>query len=323
MPQTKYDPEKWLESTIRAIKDYAAAAFNSNIYTVVMEFPGADMDLKYLPLHKTVVHFEVDDMPETVLGFGENTFRMNYDEPTYTVNPQEAREHFINFDVGIWASDASGGTTSRMRARQILSWLFGGAQAIDALRAASNGGDGSVEIVRFGGGRFAIDSVNDQRVYRMVDGVLEVRVFSRTPLSKATGPAIEQITQQPVIWTQEDSGLILVEGAVMPEQLPAVVNLSLYRGDSWTQDFRLVKGSTPVDLSAATVAAQARDEAGTNYTITTAKGADPGVITLSMAPGYLDAGNYEYDIEVTDAGTVTTWIQGTLAVQRDVTNELP
>jgi hypothetical protein len=197
MQQTKFDPEKWLETTMRAIKDYVVNAINMNVYEVVMEFPGAALDAKELPLRKTIIHFEADDMPEKVIGFGDNIFRLNYDGPSETVNPQEAREHRIDFDVGIWSSDASGGTTARMRARQILSDLFGGAQAIERLRAASDGGDGCVEILRFGGGRFAIDTVNDQRVFRMVDGLLEVRVFSRTPLSDTPGPSIEEISQAP------------------------------------------------------------------------------------------------------------------------------
>lgn len=196
MPQTVYDPEKWLETTIRGIKDYVTNAINTRIYDVIMEFPAPILEKYQMPLKKTVIHFEVDDMPERLVGMGDNTFAMNYDALSQTVNPQEAREQRINFDVGVWASDESGGTTSRMRAKQILSTLFGGSQGITALRTVTDGGDGSVEILRYEGGRFAIDTINDVRVYRMVDAQLEVRVFSRTPISSTPAPAIEEILQE-------------------------------------------------------------------------------------------------------------------------------
>lgn len=197
MAQAKYNPELWLETTVRAIKDYVSNFINTNIYQVVMEFPGPLLDNKTVPLNKTILHFEVDEIAEMPLGFGDNIGNLNYDVGSGTVNPQEAREIRINFDVGVWASDASGGTTARMRAHQLLTTLFGGKIAQDSLRVASDGGDGYIEILRFSGGRFAIDSVNDQRLYRTVDCTLEVRVFSRTRISDTPGPAIEEIDQDP------------------------------------------------------------------------------------------------------------------------------
>jgi hypothetical protein len=199
MSQTKYDPEKWLETTIRAIKDYVENNINTRIYEVVMEFPAPLMEQSLMPLSKTVIHFEIDDMPENLIGMGDNVFAANYNEVDETVNPQEAREQRINFDVGIWASDKSGGTTSRMRAKQILSSLFGGSQGIKALYDAGDNDDGSIEIIRYGGGRFAIDTINDVRVYRMVDAQLEVRVFSRTPISSTPSPSLEDFDQNPNI----------------------------------------------------------------------------------------------------------------------------
>jgi len=197
MTQTKFDPEHWLETTFRGIKDYVESNVNTRIYQVVMEFPAPLMDATILPLRKTIIHFELDDSPEMPLGFGDNNMVDNYDSVTQTVNPQEARIHHLNFDVGIWASDASGGTTSRMRARQILSGLFGGAQAFDRLKTATDGGDGFIEILRFSGGSFAIDTVNDQRLYRMIGCELELRVWGRTPKLDEGGPAIEEIFQDP------------------------------------------------------------------------------------------------------------------------------
>ena len=194
---TNFDPERWLETAVRGIQDYVKDNVNTRIYEVVMEFPGADLDAKKLPIRKTIIHFEIDDMPDAPIGFGDRPMVDNYNAADQTVNPQWAAMHTINFDVGIWASDDSGGTTSRMRARQELQRLFGFPSSIEALRAATDGGDGSVEILRYRGGNFTVDRVSDVRTYRMVNGELEVRVFSRTPLADLGSPAIEEIDQSP------------------------------------------------------------------------------------------------------------------------------
>lgn len=194
---TKFNPEIWLESTTRVLKEYVEANVNTGIYQVVMEFPGPMVDSMTPPLKKSIFHFEVDGIPERPLGFGDNMALLNYDADTQTTNPQEAREVRLDFDVGIWTSDASGGTTSRMRMRQLLLYLFGGSQAYDRLKAFSDGGDGYLEILRFGGGSFTTDSINDERLFRMIDCSLEIRVFSRTRLSNAPGPAIEELSQAP------------------------------------------------------------------------------------------------------------------------------
>lgn len=197
MAQTKYDPEHWLETTVRGISDYVKNNINTRIYDVIMEFPGTLLDAKTLPLSKTIIHFELDDMPEKPLGMGDNIGALNYDAETQTVNPQEAGEHMLNFDVGVWASDASGGTTQRLKARQMLSFLFRGSQAFQKMKAATDNGDGFIEIIRFTGGSFTTENVNDQRLYRLIGCSLEVRVFSRTPLLDTAGPAIEEILQAP------------------------------------------------------------------------------------------------------------------------------
>lgn len=191
-----YDPERWLETCVREIKDYALSGFNDT-YDVVMEFPGPAMDRSDMPLSKTVVHFEIDDMLERELGLGLNVFADNYDEATKTSNPQYARMHVLNFDVGIWASAKSGGITSRMRAKQVLEELFGSTPGQLKLREISDGGDGCVEIISFTGGRFIVDTINDVPIYRMIDGTLTVRVYSRTKLSDTPGPTIEEIDQAP------------------------------------------------------------------------------------------------------------------------------
>jgi hypothetical protein len=162
-----------------------------------MEFPGADIDAKTVPLKKTLIHFAIDAIESREVGMGDNVFNSNYNATTHTVTPQSAMVNVVNFDIGIWASDESGGTTQRMRARQLLQNLFG-IGAVAKFRTRTDGGNGGVEILRFSGGRFITEPVNDIRLYRMVDGQMDVRVYSRTPLSFAeTGPAIEEIVQAP------------------------------------------------------------------------------------------------------------------------------
>lgn len=210
MAQTKYDPEKWLETAVRGIKDYAEAGLNGNgsLYDVVMQFPAAQLEESMMPFRKALVHFEIDEIREAALGFGDNIIEDNYD-PTSGVDPQIARVHRINFDVGTWTSDASGGSTARIRLRQRLSVLFGGSIGyVKMLEATEEEEDsGGIEIMSYSGGRFVMDTINDLPVYRMVDCTLEVRVYSRTPRGLIPWPAIEEVIQEPHLSIQGDSGM--------------------------------------------------------------------------------------------------------------------
>jgi hypothetical protein len=111
----------------------------------------------------------------------------------------------------------------------------------------------------------------------------------------------------------------------MTDQLPAIVNLAAYHGDSWAQTFRLKYGATPVDLAGATVAAWAITRAGGVVELAAAvTNAAGGEVQISVGPGGLPKGTYTYDVEVTgSAGGVTTWVRGTLTVPADVTNPEP
>lgn len=219
-----YDPEIWLESTVRELKKYAENGLNTavrddgdnevglyhpqnnpnGIYQVVMEFPTPEIMRDRVPLPRTIIHFEIDILDNRFVGIGSQIYAQNYDPLTQTVTPQEAGWHQINFDVGIWTSDKAGGTTARMRAYQILNNLFHGSLGQKAFDASADGGDGRVEILRWDGGRFITEAINDVPTYRSIDGVLEVRVFSRTPrIITPPVPAIEEILQAP--------GLVITE----------------------------------------------------------------------------------------------------------------
>jgi hypothetical protein len=202
---TKYVPEDWLESSVRVLKEYLEDEFDKSVYDndtfrglavyeIIPEFPGPSIDIRKMPMHKTIIHFEIDDIRSSLIGMGDNVFAWTVDETTGIGTAREAQQHLLNIDVGIWASDASGGVTSRLRAKQILQNALGGARGITNLRAFSDGGDGKLEIMSFSGGHFIPDRINDMAVYLMVNCTLIIRVFSRSPLDPSmTGPAIMEI----------------------------------------------------------------------------------------------------------------------------------
>jgi len=329
---TTFDPEIWLETTLRGLKEYAEQQFDNALvgpdgpvgleaYEIVMEFPGATLDASKVPMRRTVVHFEIDDIVTSTMGFGSGGVEEIYDEATGTVLIQEAQRQRILFDLGIWATDASGGSTSRARARQILTTAFGGNAGAKRLCEFTDGGEGQLELLNFSGGRFLMDRINDMGVYRMVDCTLEIGVYSRTPKDAVVPmPAIITIDQDPFLLIYDVEGLIAIDGYDMTKKLPLTVNLDAYRGDTWKQDFRFLMGTAPKDLTNSTVASQARDQAG-NVTdlIVTVTDATDGRIELKLPTGLL-AGSYNYDIEVTDLPTVTTWVRGALIITEDITN---
>ena len=190
-----------METTLRVLKEYVQDNFNTRIYDIVMEFPGSIVDSGKMPLKKTIIHFELDALDSGPLGFGDGKFADNYDPVLQTITPQYATVNVLTFDVGVWASDKSGGTTMRARARQQLEFLFGvNAGGLTRLMEYSDGGDGGLEILSFSGGRFVLDtSAHDFRLYRMVDCQLILRVFSRTPIpaDEPGQPTIEDVIQAP------------------------------------------------------------------------------------------------------------------------------
>lgn len=164
------------------MKTYIDTLIDADLYSVVLGFPTADQLDQLVPLAKTIIHFEIEDMPEKPLGFGDNYVDYLLDEtppPTgQTIEYWEAHEHMIDFDVGIWASAESGGVTARLEARELLSRLFSGKKAYTDCMTVTDG----VHIQRFTGGRNLVDSNGDVPVWRMVDILLTVKVFSRVKI---------------------------------------------------------------------------------------------------------------------------------------------
>lgn len=188
---TQFTPDNWLVSLHRAVKDYVETQINEyvkddadlaaglSVFQAVFEWPESDDLATSSELAKTTIHFIIDDIDSRKLGFGDDVVA-GIEIPgggvaADTVQPQEAQMHQINFDIGIWASDKSGGVTSRLVAYQMLQRILGSTSG----RRAFQEGTGGIEVISFNGGRFITDRVNDVRVFRTIDSELVVRVFSR------------------------------------------------------------------------------------------------------------------------------------------------
>jgi hypothetical protein len=223
---TVYNPEQFLETVVRTLKEYTEEAFHQSVvddqlnyvgekvYEVEMEFPATDRISKSVPLEKTLIHFEIDDIEDRIIGLGDQVYNLNFDIQTGLIQPQSAAEHRIDFDVGVWTSDRAGGITSRLRAYQILRNLFFGSVAIEKLRTRSvsydpddGGVDGIIDIWSFSGGRFITEVINDINVYRIAGCSLILRVYSRTP---------KDIEIQTIDDIVQDPELILEDNLVIP-----------------------------------------------------------------------------------------------------------
>ena len=213
----------FLESTVRCLKEYLEYQFRVSVndgqeyvgldaYEVVAEFPALGLELRKMPMQRTIIHFEIDDIQNIVIGMGENIFETTFDSDTGQNINRTGAAHTLNLDIGIWASDASGGTTARMRANQILHNVLGGTLGITKLRNFTDGGDGMLELLSFTGGRFVLDKINDMTVYRMVECTLVLRVFSRVPLDdELNAPAIQDIIIDPDLSITEAGNLIPID----------------------------------------------------------------------------------------------------------------
>jgi hypothetical protein len=187
---TLHDPLNWLPSAQRVLEEYTLAQIDESViasgnpsglevYEVVFDWPDAAAMAKEAKLPKTIIHFAIDDIDNNRVGLGRNYTKEtevdNAEPAGDTITYSEAMFHELNFDVGVWASDQSGGVTSRLVVYQTLHNMFGTEIARRKTRAATD-----VEILRFNGGRFITDRINDLRVFRIIDCELVTRVSSRT-----------------------------------------------------------------------------------------------------------------------------------------------
>lgn len=193
--RTQVDPDRWLESLVRALKNYIDSNL-SDVYEVVTEFPAGDALARLPKTERTVIHFEIDDVDDVVFGMGDNFVDDIYDESNVLVTGIEALCKRVRFDVGIWASHQSGGVTARLRAYQHLSRLLNGSQAYK--RALQH----DFEILEFTGGTFVREEVGEIPVFRVVAATLVLRVYPRAFADPVT--FVEEVEQ--------DQNLEILEG---------------------------------------------------------------------------------------------------------------
>lgn len=176
----QYDPDEWLLSATRSLESYVKDKVDDELVNVEMSYPNTDNWTKETPLAKTLIHFEQDDQTNPRWGFGHPGEEVFTPSPDAGVSPglwriDEAQQHTINFDVGVWASDESGGATARMKYQQLLVNLFGYAGAQTKLYEDTGG----IWVVSYSGGTHRTDRINDLPVWRALSMTLIVRIFSR------------------------------------------------------------------------------------------------------------------------------------------------
>lgn len=214
-----YDPDSFLVSLVQSFQEYVEGeihnfvrdnlgnAVGSAVYDVVMEHPASGEGEFEMPLDKTVIHFEIDHIDNRRLGIGPQMVNADYPLPApgdaQTVIEWEAFQHEVSFDVGIWASDLSGGVTSRLTAYQMLDYIVNGDTARTRCSEATEG----VEIRSYTDGRLVKETVADIRVYRMVGAELVVRVYSRRKAATENVVDMEPI-QAPELVIDENVNVI-------------------------------------------------------------------------------------------------------------------
>lgn len=192
----------------RALKNYITSEIDAyftdgvqniglDAFDVVFDYPISSANAIEIDLSKTVIHLDIDDIENIKLGFGPDVVDWQY-TPGSAGNPdtiveREARCHRVNFNVGVWASDLSGGSTSRLVIYEVLSNIFDGEMARAKCMEVTQG----VEIRAFQSGQFVVDTINDVRIFRIIESELIVRVYSRKDGSALIVP--DEIVQNPLL----------------------------------------------------------------------------------------------------------------------------
>lgn len=189
MTITQYDPDQWLVTLVRGLKDYIASKINSGLVNVEMSYPDTSRWTKETPLDKTLIHMDIDNHLSRTVGMGHPGVETFTPSPDAGVSPatwrnDEAGEELVSFDMGIWASEESGGGTARLTYHQLLINLFNVAGAKEELRDATGG----IWVVSFSGGQYTTDRINDLPVWRAHDMTLVTRVYSRRTGSEEVVP---------------------------------------------------------------------------------------------------------------------------------------
>ena len=109
--------------------------------------------------------------------------------------------------------------------------------------------------------------------------------------------------------------------------IPGIYNIIAYRNDTLSKTFTLLDSAgDPIDLSTAVVKLQVRTKPDgellwdlTEGDGLTVGGTGNNVITLSRVCNIQGCGAYYYDLQVTIATNVSTYLKGAFIVQKDIT----
>lgn len=186
MTLIQYDPDNWMISLTRSLGDYVTSLVSVETVDVEMSFPDTRNWAKETPLAKSLIHLEQDHIDSPVLGFGYPgrevfTTPVGYDpENPLATDPQlwridEAQQHHVNFDVGVWVSAEGGGATKRMELTQALVNAF----TVAGAKQKMYDDTGGLWVVSFTGGHNETDRINDIPIWRALEMTLILRVFSR------------------------------------------------------------------------------------------------------------------------------------------------
>jgi hypothetical protein len=172
------DPDNWLPTFFRALKAYVETKFDLDAYEIRFGFPN---DVDKLPLAKTIVHFEIDDIVYVHIGMGDQQYGGVYDETAVTITPWEAQCYEVMVDMGVWATANTGGSTARLVGTQTLFDALAGPANYKYIR--TNVG---IEVLGFSGGSFVMEEVSDIEIWRVVDIAMRLRIYARNILAAQT-----------------------------------------------------------------------------------------------------------------------------------------
>jgi hypothetical protein len=110
---------------------------------------------------------------------------------------------------------------------------------------------------------------------------------------------------------------------------PANYNITAYQGATYSLDMTWKIGGTAVNLTGYTAAMQVKENAGSTASVLSLTngsgitlGGTAGTIGLLVSAntmGSATPGNYVYDLELNSGSQVTRLIQGSFAIQAEVT----
>ena len=110
---------------------------------------------------------------------------------------------------------------------------------------------------------------------------------------------------------------------------PAIYNITSYQGATYSLNMTWAIGGTAVNLTNYTAAMQVRENPSATATVLSLTngtgitlGGTAGTIGINVSAstmGSATPGNYVYDLELNSGGEVTRLLQGSFAIQAEVT----